>query len=42
MLTRDPAKIKLGFKESAKETFKLFGEPERVLKLYEEEYPNVV
>lgn len=40
LLTQDGIKIKSAIKQAAKETFALFGEPERFLKLYEQEYPE--
>lgn len=40
MMTQDKTKIKTAVRAAAKDFFDLFGEPERVLKLYEEEYPE--
>ena len=40
MLTQDKTKIKSAIKVAAKDLFNLFGERERDLKLYEEEYPT--
>jgi len=37
-LSQDVAQVKAAIKASALSIFKLFGEPERSLKLYEEEY----
>jgi predicted patatin/cPLA2 family phospholipase len=40
MFIQDKEKIKAAIKASAKEIFTLFGEEDRTLKLYEEEYPS--